>query len=468
MRVTMTKNIVLPPPSSLNFGLRALAAAFVSSLFAFSANAEYWTGLGVSMSFNDSANWNASVETKTAYIGTKDSGYDDNDQIAAITLDDNINVRNLYWGGEVFKNPATTAPELNTGLPSGISSSGDYTITVSYGTSDRQFVVYKGHSEDIIFSNNFNFTGTGGNTYARFSSDCNTTFSDGYTFTSDRNITFYMYRSTKESVVKNVYLNSKITITATMCVSGYDGIAGGYAQGELILGGTQSNTVNGLAFYNNGRITFAKTGGAYAFLGNGSSGSGDRSIFLCGAGYSNDSYIKYSSSDQVYNSRWVLYTHQTDGQTARGGIILDNGSSQNVGGIHTFILSNHYNYTGKLDAYVDFTKNSVAQVFATRFLSTAGTIKSGDDYLIEFSLYNFGEDDKFVLGSQMTAGQKAFTKIYSDDGSTLISWDDIVESFYGEYDGVNYYSYSVIPEPATFAAVLAAAALAFAAYRRKK
>lgn len=388
-----------------------------------------------------------------------------------MTLDSDITILNLYWGSNVWYDATRTAPVLNDNLPSGIiDESKDNTITISSASSIKYIVVYKGYSEDVTFSNHFvmGLASTENSNRLAISSDCNTTFSDGYIFEMNNYTTIYMY-NTESANTGNLYFNSQIrSPSTTLALSNSYTIGSGTNRGTVVFGGTSSNAISALHFYNNATAVFAKTGDAVAFLGTGAGGGENRTIYLAGGGFSNDSSITYASSNQMIDARIVMYLHNTTGSTAKGGIILSNGSSQEVGGITSITLSNFNNVEGNLLAYVDYTANSTAQVFALQGIGLYGEVKKGDDYLIEFAVYNFGEEDIFVYGGKIADTRKEFMKFYSDDGSTLISWDDLHESFYLNYGGVDYYAYSLIPEPAEFAMLFGFIAIVFAAYRRRK
>lgn len=457
--------------------LRILSfAATALNPFAANAQAAYWAHAPSSdnFSFANAANWSSAISGKTTYIGIDNSGLNASSTKEFIILDDDVNIANLYWGASYYQNPASVLnPVLNANLPAGIiDNSKNYTITLNNGSGNRQLVVYKGYSEDLTFSCNFQMGGSGGNTLARFSSDCNTTFSDGYTIEASRNLTFYMYHSQSDIARGNLYINSAILAPETSINFNTTNISGdGAGIGEIILGGTSSNIIKQLRLYLETNITFAKTDGAKAFLGNGGDG-GARTIYLCGStsdsALSDDSHIKYLHSDQMQNARIVAYTHADAGSTAKGGIVLANSSSQNVGGIDNFILSNFNAKDGNLLAYVDFTKNSDAQIFAVKTLSTSGIIQNENSYVIKFALYNFGQEDKFVYGEKLSDSQKEWIYFYSDDGIRLIDWSDILEDVYADFDGVTYYAYSIIPEPSYCAALFAAFALFFAIFIKSK
>lgn len=462
--------------------------------FAISANAEYWfhTSSSSNWNYTSDANWTLNgTESKTMrlvtnYVGSANSGLDGDGNRQAIILNESITIRSLYWGDTSWKNPNPlsnyVAPTIRKNLPTGIidtSKSHTITLDMSYTTPTTLGIyVYRGNADDVALSCNFLVTPSTNCHFDMYmSSDCNVTFSDGYTLTytpaaSTSYMRFYVYDGSSASASGNVYMNSKlVTNGAVRIYSALVDKVNNYRKGEIYFGGSESNVTNGhFQFYNDVVVHFNKTGGATAFTSNGTSNS----LYVAGQDYSNNSKLYIHSDDQMVNARIVQYIHKTEGSLTKSGIILENGSSLNVGSINEYHLSTYFAITGngtakgKLLAYVDFGVNDVAQVFAANNVSYGGDIKTDGQYHVELAFYNFNEDDTFVLGRQISDLHKSLTKFYSDDGTTLISWDDIEESFYGNIDGKNYYAYTLIPEPSACAALLGMLALMFAAYRRKK
>ena len=86
---------------------------------------------------------------------------------------------------------------------------------------------------------------------------------------------------------------------------------------------------------------------------------------------------------------------------------------------------------------------------------------NSNDYTVVFSAYVGSVEDASKLLAWHKGADGVWTKL-----DTLIDYADEIASI--TVDSLGSYAFSQVPEPATYAAIFGALALAFAAYRRRK
>ncbi len=115
------------------------------------------------------------------------------------------------------------------------------------------------------------------------------------------------------------------------------------------------------------------------------------------------------------------------------------------------------NYTS--DLYVDMAGDSTSTFVVDKGLSFNGNRGTKDDFTVYFT--NVGLEDKILFDAKLNDNSLSMLNINGKEGSDILMKEV-------QFDSKTYYQYYVIPEPATYAGILGALAIAFAFMRRRK
>ena len=441
-----------------------IVALFVS---AFSANAADWTHAGSTFDFRDIGNWTGDPLTQTVYIGQTDSGLEGG-ELQWITFDGDVTTeKKFYIGGTGWKS-AVSLNNVATNMPLGIKGDGLLTIGTTEGDYSRggNVVSVQDFKGSFTFDCDVKLTSSATPasdnrtvTSIKAGSTSELIFADGHTldFSASTDTTVLMVvgtTSASDEATGGLYINSKIiTTNKDITIKNYEvsGITQ-YNFGHIVFGGSEDNDIQ-TSIWLNMDLELNKSNGAKAF----SSKYGNKIVH---DGTKPCTTIKYLQSNQLEFALIRMNASSEEGGKRTGKLDL-NGNDSIIGCVEDITVYGR-GYLCAAEYIIDFGANSNAQVFAVNSLTASGF---EDLSMLDFSIYNFGEDDTFSLGSQFSDEAKTYITFYSDDGKTAISWDDFVETFDVE---TGYYSYSLIPEPSFMALLFGAFAAGFVALRRRK
>lgn len=301
-----------------------------------------------------------------------------------------------------------------------------------------------------------------------------TIYTDGHTMSVVANATsgalshlvFKLGLSTSEPT-GTVYLNSKVVLGAGRSLTflpqsdanakNYD-----YKIQKVVIGGSQSNEVYDIRLNPRTEVTFAKTGGAMVI-------NKEKHNQTYVRMYS-DTTLNYGASNQVQLTRFYVI-HNNNNYQRNGWTINLNGYSQGFdedgnGLIEclNFYTSATLNDGARADLNLDFGVNNAIQEFYVGIFKLEGTYFDVAKQSIVLKNYVLGEDH-FLMGEDISSNATAMA-IFDFEGYDMNIYEVVCEynDFYQSYE----VTLAAIPEPSTVAAIFGVAALAFAAYRRKK
>ena len=379
-------------------------------------------------------------------------------------------------------NSLTLKQENTASNSTGIGASTGASINVGANTS----FTYKGGYRGISIATNASFTATEGFTYV------------SYEKSSGNNIDIYAERGGNIDLGKNASITSQ-AVRALYVLGENSSLR---AEDSVIVNtfgmGAQAGAESSITLINTS-VTAEKaalaistaTGGTYTgdatlnIIGGDYYSETDSVIFVQGGGTSNVNAVVNIDDGAILNSANGTMIDTSDVTIITSTMIAINVSGENtsIGGrvldntnVVTLSVSDNATWTSEGSSNIDKLVLDNANIVLTLTeqgdainvgeMSTSGSndilIDFGNDFLNEITDgFMFDTDTAIIIGSGEKDNINYIITDHNKDGST---WD-VTDNLDGTYTISNI---NVVPEPATYAVIFGALALALVAYRRRK